>query len=230
MDNRRAPLIAGLAVAGVAILMVLLLVLPKMGQVSQAQVQLDQARGEQQTLESRKSALEDAKAAAPEARKTIAEVHKRIPPTAHEPVRILLLQIAARGDRYQHEPRARRDGGDGRASADADRDGPDLHERHERGTRLGARSDLGGYRLAMPISDRDKRTLKIGGIVAGVLIVGLVLFHVPSGGGGTETALPPSPPRSPTPPVPPTVAPTTTPTPFALFTGRDPFSTPPQFL
>ena len=95
MDNRRAPLFAGLAVAGVAILMVLLLVLPKMGQVSQAQVQLDQARGEQQTLESRKSALEDAKAAAPEARKTIAEVHKRIPPTADEPVLILLLQNAA---------------------------------------------------------------------------------------------------------------------------------------
>jgi len=95
MDNRRAPLFAGLAVAGVAILMVLLLVLPKMGQVSQAQVQLDQARGEQQTLESRKSALEDAKAAAPEARKTIAEVHKRIPPTADEPGLILLLQNAA---------------------------------------------------------------------------------------------------------------------------------------
>ncbi len=64
MDNRRAPLFAGLAVAGVAILMVLLLVLPKMGQVSQAQVQLDQAQRDQQTLESRKSALEDAKAAA----------------------------------------------------------------------------------------------------------------------------------------------------------------------
>jgi Tfp pilus assembly protein PilO len=95
MDNRRAPLFAGLAVAGVAILMVLLLVLPKMGQVSQAQDQLDQARGEQQTLESRKSALEDAKAAAPEARRTIAEVHKRIPPTADEPGLILLLQNAA---------------------------------------------------------------------------------------------------------------------------------------
>jgi Tfp pilus assembly protein PilO len=95
MDNRRAPLFAGLAVAGVAILMVLLLVLPKMGQVSQAQDQLDQAKGEQQTLESRKSALEDAKAAAPQARKTIAEVHKRIPPTADEPGLILLLQNAA---------------------------------------------------------------------------------------------------------------------------------------
>jgi Tfp pilus assembly protein PilO len=95
MDSRRAPLYAGLAVAGVAILLVLLLVLPKMGQVSQAQNQLDQAQSDQQTLESRKSALEDAKAAAPQARKTIAEVHKRIPPTADEPGLILLLQNAA---------------------------------------------------------------------------------------------------------------------------------------
>ncbi|MDP9302581.1 MAG: type 4a pilus biogenesis protein PilO [Actinomycetota bacterium] len=95
MDNRRAPLYAGLAVAGVAILMVLLLVLPKMGQVSQAQDQLDQAQRDQQTLESRKSALEDAQAAAPQARKTIAEVQKRIPATAEEPGLILLLQHAA---------------------------------------------------------------------------------------------------------------------------------------
>jgi Tfp pilus assembly protein PilO len=95
MDNRRAPLYAGLAVAGVAILMVLLLVLPKMGKVSQKQDQLDQAQSDQQTLESRKSALEDAKAAAPQARKTIAEVHNRIPPTADEPGLILLLQNAA---------------------------------------------------------------------------------------------------------------------------------------
>src|SRR2546428_10077731 len=82
----------------------------------------------------------------------------------------------------------------------------------------------------MPICDRDKRTLRIGGIVAGVLIVGLVLFNVLSGGGGTETALPPTAPRSATPTATPTVTPTTTPTPVAVFTGRDPFSTPPQFL
>ncbi len=82
----------------------------------------------------------------------------------------------------------------------------------------------------MPLSDRDRRTLKVGGIVAGVLIVGLVLFNVLSGGGGPETALPPTTTRSATPTTTPTVAPTTTPTPVAVFTGRDPFSTPPQFL
>jgi hypothetical protein len=82
----------------------------------------------------------------------------------------------------------------------------------------------------MPISDRDKRTLRIGGIVAGVLIVGLVLFNVLSGGGGPETALPPTAPRSATPTATPSVTPTATRTPVAVFAGRDPFSTPPQFL
>lgn len=81
----------------------------------------------------------------------------------------------------------------------------------------------------MPLSDRDRRTLRIGGIVAGVLVVGLVLFNVLGGGGGT-----PPPPRrttgSATPTLAPTVTPTATPTPVARFTGRDPFSTPPQFL
>jgi Tfp pilus assembly protein PilO len=95
VDNRRAPLFAALAVAGVAILMILLLVLPKMGQVSKAQQSLDEIRREGQTLESQLRALEDAKAAAPQARKTIAEVHKRIPPVADEPGLILLLQHAA---------------------------------------------------------------------------------------------------------------------------------------
>jgi Tfp pilus assembly protein PilO len=95
VDNRRAPLFAGLAAAGVAILMILLLVLPKMGQVSQAQDQLDETRREGQTLESRRNALNDAKDAAPQARKTIAELNKRIPPVADEPGLILLLQNAA---------------------------------------------------------------------------------------------------------------------------------------
>jgi type IV pilus assembly protein PilO len=95
VDNRRAPLFAGLAVAGVAILMILLLVLPKMGQVSQAQSTLDETTREGQTLESREKALQDAKDAAPQARKAIAELHKRIPPVADEPGLILLLQNAA---------------------------------------------------------------------------------------------------------------------------------------
>src|SRR5438093_8164947 len=95
MDNRRAPLFAGLAAAGVAILMILLLVVPKLGQVSQAQDTLDETRREGQTLESREKALQDAKDAAPRARKAIAELNRRIPPVADEPGLILLLQNAA---------------------------------------------------------------------------------------------------------------------------------------
>jgi type IV pilus assembly protein PilO len=95
VDNRRAPLFAGLGVAAVAILMIVLLVLPKMGQVSQAQDSLDETRREGQTLESQRAALLDAKEAAPQARKTIAEVDRRIPPVADEPGLILLLQNAA---------------------------------------------------------------------------------------------------------------------------------------
>lgn len=95
MDNRRAPLIAGVAVVILAILVILLLVLPKSHQVSDAQDKLDETRRQGQTLESRRQALEDAKTQAPEARKTIAEVDRRIPPVADEPGLILLLQHAA---------------------------------------------------------------------------------------------------------------------------------------
>jgi len=40
----------------------------------------------------------------------------------------------------------------------------------------------------MPISDRDKRTLKIGGIVVGVLVVIFLALKLLGGGGGPETA------------------------------------------
>jgi hypothetical protein len=40
----------------------------------------------------------------------------------------------------------------------------------------------------MPISDRDKRTLRIGGIVLGVLLVGFLLMKFLGGGGTDETA------------------------------------------
>jgi Tfp pilus assembly protein PilO len=95
VDNRRAPLIAGVVVVVLAILMVLLLVLPKSHEVSEAQGTLDDTRRQGQVLESRKQALEDAKAQAPQARKTIAEVDRKIPPVADEPGLILLLQNAA---------------------------------------------------------------------------------------------------------------------------------------
>ncbi|MGZ4133273.1 MAG: hypothetical protein ACXVWF_09510 [Actinomycetota bacterium] len=83
----------------------------------------------------------------------------------------------------------------------------------------------------MPLSDRDRKTLKYGGIVAGVLIVGVLLMNLLGGGGGsTENALPSFSvhPSSPTPTA--TATPTNTGgSPVAVFAGRDPFSIPPGF-
>jgi hypothetical protein len=74
----------------------------------------------------------------------------------------------------------------------------------------------------MALSDRDRRTVTIGGIAVGVLLAGFLVFSLLGGG---EEALPPlgpplTPPSSPSPPGgggPP----------IQNFTGRDPFSVPP---
>jgi hypothetical protein len=79
----------------------------------------------------------------------------------------------------------------------------------------------------MPLTERDQRTLKIGGIVLGVLLVGFILFNVLLGG---EDELPPIPDTpSPTDVAEPDdgAVPTLAPSPVAVFTGRDPFSVPP---
>ena len=81
----------------------------------------------------------------------------------------------------------------------------------------------------MPISDRDKRILKIGGIVVGVLLVAFLLFNLLSGGGGTEQASRTS--RPATSSVTQTLSgtPTLTPSPVLVLPVRDPFSAPPGF-
>jgi hypothetical protein len=94
----------------------------------------------------------------------------------------------------------------------------------------------------MPLSDRDRRAVKIGGILAAVLIV--ALLGIGQLGKGGSDALPPlgapsgsAVPTGPTggPTVAPTVSPsgsvppTTSPTPVGVFEGRDPFSPPPIF-
>jgi len=95
MGSRRAPLLAGIGVAVVIVAVVLFLVLPKMGEVSDAQTTLDAAVSEQQTLESQRNALLDAEERAPEAKATIAEVERLIPPVSDEPGLLLLLNNAA---------------------------------------------------------------------------------------------------------------------------------------
>ena len=47
----------------------------------------------------------------------------------------------------------------------------------------------------MALTDRDKRTLKIGGIIIGVMLVGFLLYSLlgGGGGGGEELVLPSTP-------------------------------------
>jgi hypothetical protein len=82
----------------------------------------------------------------------------------------------------------------------------------------------------MPISDRDQRVLRIGGIVIGVLLVGFLLLKLLGGGGGGETATS----RTTRPSVSSTTTQTTgtpslAPSPVLVLPARDPFSIPPGF-
>ena len=95
LRGSRAPLIAGAGVIAIVFLMIFFLVLPKMGQVGDAESELAAAQGQQGTLESQLAALEQAELAAPEARATIQEVERLIPPTADEPGLLLLIKNAA---------------------------------------------------------------------------------------------------------------------------------------
>ena len=82
----------------------------------------------------------------------------------------------------------------------------------------------------MELTDRDKRTLRFGGIALGVLLVGYLLFAVL--GGGDEAPVP----TGPTAPVPggespePTVSPSPLVSPTTVFAGRDPFAIPAVFV
>ena len=81
----------------------------------------------------------------------------------------------------------------------------------------------------MPISDRDRRMLRIGGIVIGVLVVGFLLLKL-LGGGGEEEAFPSSSPLKPSSSsTEPTGTPSLAPSPVLVLPARDPFSIPPGF-
>jgi len=95
MTGRRAPLIAGIAVGAIVILAIVFLVLPKMGQVGDAQTELEQAQDEEIRLEVQLRALQEAQAAAPETERQIQLLEDQIPPTADLPALIRLLQSAA---------------------------------------------------------------------------------------------------------------------------------------
>jgi Tfp pilus assembly protein PilO len=97
VNGRRAPIIAGVAVAFVALVTIMFLVLPKMHAVSSARQSLDKAQGEQSSLQSQLQSLQDAQAAAPETQRQISAVEDQIPPEADLPA--LFLQLTAAADR-----------------------------------------------------------------------------------------------------------------------------------
>ncbi|MGA9162131.1 MAG: type 4a pilus biogenesis protein PilO [Actinomycetota bacterium] len=93
--SRRAPIIAGAVALLVALLAVFLLVLPKMGEVSQTQDELLAAEDQEITLAAQLNALQDAQAAAPETEAEIAALDAQVPPVADLPSLFRLLQGAA---------------------------------------------------------------------------------------------------------------------------------------
>ena len=95
MGGRRGPLIAGIAVAAVLVLVAVVLVLPKLGQVKDANDSLAKAQSEEATLNSQLAALKQAEQEAPKNNETIRKVQEAIPPTADQQGFILLLQNAA---------------------------------------------------------------------------------------------------------------------------------------
>jgi Tfp pilus assembly protein PilO len=97
LRGSRAPMIVGVGALLLVGLLMFLLVLPKMGEVSDANDALAAAQAQQGTLESQLAALEQAEAAAPEAKATIQEVEQQIPPTVDQPGMFLLLKNAATG-------------------------------------------------------------------------------------------------------------------------------------
>ena len=87
----------------------------------------------------------------------------------------------------------------------------------------------------MAMNERDRRALIILGVIAGVAIAFFLVTQVFGGGGGDETATPAPVPADggavPEPaPTSPSPEPSEPPREVANFTGRDPFSTPPELV
>lgn len=95
MRGRRAVIVVGAGAAILALLLVLFLVLPKMGQVTDAQQELEDTQAQQQTLGAQLRALEQARDEAPVNEAAIREVDGKVPPTADLPGLILFLRNAA---------------------------------------------------------------------------------------------------------------------------------------
>ncbi|HEV3475599.1 MAG TPA: type 4a pilus biogenesis protein PilO [Actinomycetota bacterium] len=93
--NRRAPVIAGIVFALVAILAVVFLVLPKRGDVSEAEERLQEAEEQELVLEAQLAQLREAAEEAEDVRRELAQFRRAVPPVADLPGLINQLQTAA---------------------------------------------------------------------------------------------------------------------------------------
>lgn len=95
MRRLRGPLLAGIVSGVVAILALVLLVRPKMGQVGKAKEELTAAQQQQTSLEAQLASLQEAKQQAPQIQKELDNLKTQIPPTADLPEIIRLIAGAA---------------------------------------------------------------------------------------------------------------------------------------
>lgn len=93
--NRRGPLITGVISGVVVLLAILMVVLPKMSQVSKARDDVSTAKDQAQTLEGQLRALQDAQATAPETKAQIARLESLVPPTADLPAIFRIMTDAS---------------------------------------------------------------------------------------------------------------------------------------
>ena len=91
----RAPILAGVIMAVIAVLGFLLVVNPKRAEVADAQSQLEEAQSQELTKVAQRASLQQAEAEAPANRKIIRQVEQQLPPTADPQGFILLLKNAA---------------------------------------------------------------------------------------------------------------------------------------
>jgi Tfp pilus assembly protein PilO len=93
--NRRAPLIVAAIFFLLAIVVVVFMVLPKMGDVKDAEQALEEARDQEFALQAELSRLQESAENAPRLRSELARARRAVPPVADLPGLINELQTAA---------------------------------------------------------------------------------------------------------------------------------------
>src|SRR5688500_6137087 len=95
MQGRRAIIVAGAGAGILALLLIVLLVLPKMGEFTEAEEELADTTAEQAVLQARVNAMEQARDEAPENEASIRRIQGLVPPTAELSAVIVLLRSSA---------------------------------------------------------------------------------------------------------------------------------------